>query len=190
MTINPSELNESLMKKNSAENAAKIIKVADKIQEILQIFWEIDPYVQCVLISSVVELKSSEFESIEPYYRNLIHLAQQSSDEWVKQISSVFRDYPSISQIDSFPNFSPKSVDFEYYDPFEEAKYEEPKSHFVLDPSFKREPPSARLKPKAMGSTESNVRRAEPKLFIQQSTVAPVIPRNTQPKKINSKIID
>jgi hypothetical protein len=70
----------ALLKQGATIEASKHMNGAG-IHRIMNCFSIIDPYVQAVLLQSVINLPSHEFEVIKTEYSELIGLASDSEDE-------------------------------------------------------------------------------------------------------------
>lgn len=80
-----------------ATEEAKRQMIPENMEKMKKEFQFVLPYVQGVLLQSVIYLTDEEFSAIEEDYRELIAQAQSSDDEWVKIISSKFENYPKLS---------------------------------------------------------------------------------------------
>ena len=182
-------LNEQLMKSTSFELASKKINSIDGIKEILLFFKDLDPYVQCIILQSVLFLSSIEFENIKEYYLNLINIANQSTDEWVRQFSIIFKNYPNINIPDEIPLFEGNLNEIIFNDPFQKPINNiNDKKHFNLKENEKihyTPPPS-----KQYSQTNRIIKNNQNNnpLSIAQQNFVPIIQK--QKKIKDSKILD
>jgi hypothetical protein len=89
-------INTTLRKPGATIEASQYLS-RDKIHRIIEIFSQIDPYVQGVLLQSVINLSSDGFESIEKEYLELLSLARDISDEWVHRKAKEFERFPVLT---------------------------------------------------------------------------------------------
>jgi hypothetical protein len=88
-------LNTTLLKPGATMEASKYM--TSSIRKILESFTLIDPYVQAVLLQSVIHISASDFDGIRPEYSELIVLARDSEDEWVRRKAAEFQHFPQLT---------------------------------------------------------------------------------------------
>lgn len=84
----------NLIRENATLEAKK--QLLQNIGQIKKFFNEYDPYIQAILIQSVINISEDEFSKIASEYHELIDMAKQSSNEWVKRKADEFSDFPKI----------------------------------------------------------------------------------------------
>jgi hypothetical protein len=97
-------INTNLLKPGATIEASKHMN-HNGIHRILGSFSIIDPYVQAVLLQSVINIPLHEFELIQNEYSQLIDLASNSEDEWVRRKASEFRNYPHLTVDEDISEF-------------------------------------------------------------------------------------
>jgi hypothetical protein len=97
-------INETLLKPGTTRKASEYM-TADRISRILESFPLMDPYVQAVLLQSVVHISSDEFHAIRPEYSKLIDIASDSRDQWVRRKAAEFRTFPRLTVDDDISEF-------------------------------------------------------------------------------------
>jgi hypothetical protein len=97
-------INTALLKQDATIEASKHMNGAG-IRRIINCFSIIDPYVQAVLLQSVITLPSHEFEAIKTEYSELIGLVSDSEDEWVRRKAAKFRNFPELTVDDDVAEF-------------------------------------------------------------------------------------
>lgn len=94
------QLNNVFFRIGATEEARKQM-IPQNMEKMKKEFQFMLPYVQAVLLQSVIYLTEEQFNSIENDYRELIIQGQSSEDGWVKLISSKFENYPKLGNSDS-----------------------------------------------------------------------------------------
>ena len=94
-------LSKELFKSGSSEFAALYL-TEEYIENVSEIFPYLDPYIQGVLLQSVVFLKTFPPEEVQnsvirKYYFHLIEMGKESSDDWVKSLAELYQNYPKIN---------------------------------------------------------------------------------------------
>lgn len=159
------QISNNLGKLGSTKNGASYL-CPKEIGRVSKIFKYLDPYVQAVLLQSVVYVPNYENSpDIIKGYKSLIDQGLQSSDEWVLSTSRAFQNYPQITyEID--PEILEKMRILENF-PYVEVK-EEDYFDVVSDENFRIEnrqlhPPSQDLDNSMTGVQPiKNVQRPNP----------------------------
>lgn len=87
------KLNHLLRPNATLEANKQLLQNIDQIKENFNLY---DPYIQAVLIQSVINLSASDFDKISKDYFELIKIAKDSQDEWVRRKAFEFSEYPKI----------------------------------------------------------------------------------------------
>ena len=88
-------LNKTLLRVEATEDARNQL-MKSKMKLLKEAFPYIDPYVQCVILQSVIYLNKNQFNDIKNDYFLLIESVKNSSDEWVRRKAFEFSEYPTI----------------------------------------------------------------------------------------------
>jgi hypothetical protein len=99
-------LNKALLKQGATNEAAKFMTPL-QIPKVLEAFDFVDPYVQAVLLQSVILLSMAEFRAIAHDYTELVDRSATSPDEWVRRKAAEFRNYPELA-------IDPDVADFDF----------------------------------------------------------------------------
>jgi hypothetical protein len=97
-------LNAALLKPGATMEASQYL-TGSIIHRVIASFPVLDPYVQAVLLQSVLNLPAPQFDAIHNEYFDLIRLARDSEDEWVRQKANEFQNYPSLTIDHEGPKF-------------------------------------------------------------------------------------
>lgn len=92
------QLNSIFFRVGVSEEAKKQL-IPENMEKMKKEFQYMIPYVQSIILQSVIYLTSEQFSQIEKDYRELIVIAQSSNDKWVKNISNKFQNYPDFSNL-------------------------------------------------------------------------------------------
>jgi hypothetical protein len=98
-------LNARLQKPGATIEASEYM-TGPTIRKIIAWFSLIDPYVQAVVIQSVIALSPTEFSLIQNDYSDLIRLASHSEDDRVRKKAAEFRDFPRLTFDEESPEFN------------------------------------------------------------------------------------
>ncbi|KAH0793648.1 hypothetical protein GPJ56_002369 [Histomonas meleagridis] len=160
-------LNKLIRRPGASDQAAKTLS-PNSIQRVIDNFHLLDPYIQAIIVQSVINLKIEEFNKIAEPYAQLIELANQSENEWVKRTAFQFKDYPIITPCDDINTFDLSAIDV-----LQSAQIQiNPQvQHFKSNMIIK--PPSASLPPPKLPERKpENTTRIEPErrsLFIPEN---------------------
>ena len=170
-------LNNDLFKSGSSEEASLYL-TKDKIKNVSVIFPNLDPYIQGVLLQSVVFLpqfpsEDTEGSIVREYYFQMIKMGLESSDEWVRNIAELYQNYPNFS----YDHLEKFTIDENFFHMEEESD-----SYFNDDDSLPNSypkgiaPPSQRLKDNEIKPKPVEKPIIEkPSIFNEPSKIAKVI---------------
>lgn len=178
----------SLMRLNATIEAKK--QLIQNIGQIKVNFKLYDPYIQAVLIQSVVNLTEPEFGKISNDFHEIIDIAKDSPNEWVRRKAFEFSDFPKIKiDTDINDNFDISSLEnFLLGSTYGNADSGEiiPESDEeveLLDPDLK--PPSSSLKPPV--PLRKREQRVEHKAVAENPLSIPSAPRVQRPPMNNQQ---
>jgi hypothetical protein len=97
-------INTTLLKQGAMIEASKHMNLP-AIRRIIPCFSIIDPYVQAVVLQSVINLPSHEVDAIKTESSEMIGLASDSEDEWVRRKAAEFRNFPELIVDDAIAEF-------------------------------------------------------------------------------------
>jgi hypothetical protein len=89
-------LNATLLKPGATMEAFRHMTGAT-IHRVIASFPLLDPYVQGIMLQSVINLSLPEFDAIQGGYSELIRLARQAEDEWVRRKAAEFQNFPQLT---------------------------------------------------------------------------------------------
>lgn len=107
------QLNNVFFRIGATEEAWKQM-IPENMDKMKKEFRFMHPYVQAILLQSVIYLSEEQFSSIENDYHELIVQGQSSDDDWVKFICSKFENYPKLSNAESSQNENEDQGQFDY----------------------------------------------------------------------------
>ena len=159
-------LNKLIRRPGASDSASKVLNL-NTIQRVFDNFHLLDPYIQAIIVQSVINLTNEEFKKISEPYSKLIELANQSENEWVKRTAFQFKNYPTITPCEDMNTFDLSAIDV----PQSHNQNNPQVHHFVSNMVVK--PPSESLPPPKLPEKKAeNVVRIEPErrsLFIPES---------------------
>lgn len=187
-------LNKALLKQGATNEAAKYMTPL-LIPKVLEAFEFVDPYVQAVLLQSVILLSMADFRAIAHEYTELVDRSATSPDEWVRRKAAEFRSYPELT-------IDPDIADFDFscvagqeqavLRPLQRAKS---KAHDPIHFSLREEvkPPSQSLPPPKLPQPQqaaprqaqaqpTNLSIADPKPSLQKMKPPVPIPDRDKEK--------
>lgn len=152
-------LNSSLIKAGAAEEASNQLR-PNNMQRLVDNFSRFDPYVQAILIQSVVFLSDQQYSQISEDYQKLIEFGKASTNDWLKRTATRFENYPNISHLDEQIHIEiPEGVGKSFISTSSEVSNTDP-IHFRLSPENTIKPPSASLRPPQLFKPSNEVKQA------------------------------
>jgi hypothetical protein len=89
-------LNAILRKPGATIEASRYIS-PDRVHRIVETFPSLDPYVQGVILQSVIALTPDDFGAIRNEYLELLAVTRESQDDWVRRKAGEFENCPELS---------------------------------------------------------------------------------------------
>lgn len=89
-------VNNHLYKIGATKDATQFM-IPEKIEKIRDSFDFLDPYVQAILIQSVVNLESRDFDRIADVYKEIIAAGMKSVHDWVRRKAIEFSTFPEFN---------------------------------------------------------------------------------------------
>lgn len=167
------------------------VQLLQNMDQIKESFNSFDPYVQAILIQSVINFSATEFEKISKDYFELISIAKDSPSEWVRRKAFEFSEYPKIKideDIQDTYDIAPlKGLLLGNFDSAkdqlnsEEENLDSDQVLEMLDPNLR--PPSDTIKPSSLNRTEQQMQPrpvASNPLSIPSALTIPSSHPNTQ----------
>jgi hypothetical protein len=186
-------LNSSFWKADATQEASRYM-TSQYIQKIKDCFHLIDPYVQAILLQSVINLTTSQFERIATDHHELCAMCATSEDEWVRRTALAFSEYPKLTVGDDILEFDFQFLSDPKPSPVSNVRRAASRSH-VESPHFHLNepvvPPSQRLPPPRLPQQQSEgPRRIQQPLSLGISGPVPSsssIPSFEKPDKKKGK---
>ncbi|OHS92765.1 hypothetical protein TRFO_12321 [Tritrichomonas foetus] len=182
----------SVLHRIGATEEAKKQMIPENMKTIIDEFEFIDPYVQCVLIQSVLNMSLEQFNTIKDEYAEIIRKAKMSDNKWSNQIASMFDSYPDI-KFDQDINFSNLNIDDSFPSMFNLSRN-------AANPNYRTEdvkPPSRNLPaPKSLKIMHEEIEKqnsakifysAPPKRTTSSSSSSSMLQVPNLPPRIKSK---